>query len=369
MIENVLNPPALQDYAEYFKAVLSVSGVLLGVAFAGLIFFLQSGLSSFTFSRPMFLKLYALFGRHLLIVLAYLTLMPIGMLFLGSHIGFLSLAYAWFCLVFTKSYLDFHQHRGYIYILNSTAFVPAHYGRLRTYFRYLTNMGLLTVLVLGAYVAAFTLYPVVVSHQETGSFLLSTKGIFYSTLILLGYSVIRIVGFIPEFYTLSLMEAQLQKQSEDSPVAPVAQDVDFIKEKAVLRQHLLDHGAKQLGMTQDVPLLDGTVSVNLQEEDERAEAWLIIAVRIRNSTPIAIQDAVCDHAYALLRLLDSSLVALNSFVLSYNIYANGEATPRFMFFRTDRAELQRVLATKGALHLAVRKIKNKVFDELFRDLD
>jgi len=42
MIEAILNPPAPSNYAEFFKTLLSVSGVLFGLTFAGLLFILQN---------------------------------------------------------------------------------------------------------------------------------------------------------------------------------------------------------------------------------------------------------------------------------------------------------------------------------------
>lgn len=104
MLETLLNPPAIPDIADYFKTLLSVSGVLLGLAFTALLFVLQSGFASFQVSRPMFLELYALFGRHLLIVLSFLTVMPIGIVYFPAGSTVLSAAYYVFALFFIKSY-------------------------------------------------------------------------------------------------------------------------------------------------------------------------------------------------------------------------------------------------------------------------
>jgi len=66
MFKNLLNPPSIVDYSDYFKTLLTLSGVLLGLAFTALIFVIQSGFASFKFSRRMFLEQYVVFGRNLL---------------------------------------------------------------------------------------------------------------------------------------------------------------------------------------------------------------------------------------------------------------------------------------------------------------
>jgi len=52
------NPPEIQNYAEYFQTLLSITGVLFGLAFTALIFIIQNGFTSFKLSRRMFLEVY-----------------------------------------------------------------------------------------------------------------------------------------------------------------------------------------------------------------------------------------------------------------------------------------------------------------------
>ena len=79
MFEIILNPPGLTEpqYVEFYKTLLSVSGVLFGLAFGGMLFILQSGFTTFTFSRKMFLKVYLHFGRQILFALAFRPFHPI----------------------------------------------------------------------------------------------------------------------------------------------------------------------------------------------------------------------------------------------------------------------------------------------------
>src|ERR1051325_25054 len=239
MLENFLTPPSLNDYSDYFKTLLSISGVLLGLIFTALLFVIQSGFSSFKFSRRMFLEQYVVFGNNLLTTLSYLTLMPLGALYLGSQRIFLSVIYAAFALIFTKTFLDVYKQRGYIHTLFSTASVPAHYGKFRSYFRYIRNLGLHYVFFMVLWLAMLWVYPIVISYYESRRLILTAKGLFYSTLILLAYSVIQITYFIPQFFKLSNLELEHKISISDTSNGE-SSNIDFLKEKAVLRAYLSD---------------------------------------------------------------------------------------------------------------------------------
>lgn len=366
MFENLLNPPSIADYSDYFKLLLSISGVLLGLAFTALIFVIQSGFASFKFSRRMFLEQYVVFGRNLLSTLSYLTLIPLGELYLGSYRRFLSGIYYIFCLIFIKTFLDIYKQRGYMHTLFSTSFVPSHYGKLRSYFRYIRNLGVLHVIFLLLYLLIFLAYPVGISFFENRSMILTTKGFFYSTLILLTFSIIQIANFIPQFFNLSNMEMESRIQSEDNAVSEQESEVDYVKEKAALRTYLLDHGLVELD--NDVDFLDGTISVNFLDHSTNHEAWFNININVHNSNVFEVRNAVLNYAYRMFRLLRDSLVDINSFVLSFHISLGGERSTRNIFFRSTRLELNEILSNARNPHLAVMRVKNKLFDEMFRDL-
>ena len=81
----ILNPPTPIELDEFYKTLLSVSGVMFGIAFAAMLFVLQSGFTTFKFSRRMFLELYLHFGRQLLYSLAYLTAAPFIILYFPEN--------------------------------------------------------------------------------------------------------------------------------------------------------------------------------------------------------------------------------------------------------------------------------------------
>jgi hypothetical protein len=181
MIENLLDPASLNDYSNYYRTLLSVSGVLLGLAFAGLIYVIQDGFSSFEFSRIMFLEYYVKFGQNLLVSLGYLTIIPIAALYLSIYPSLLSGLFYLFAFLFIKTLMDYYKQLGYLHTLFSDKSVPGKYGPIRSYFRYISNLGFVSNLLLLVNIIIFAIYPVAISFHSTNSFQITGKGLFYST--------------------------------------------------------------------------------------------------------------------------------------------------------------------------------------------
>jgi hypothetical protein len=367
MLENFLNPPSISDYSDYFKTLLTISGVLLGLAFTALIFVIQSGFASFKFSRRMFLEQYVVFGQNLLTTLSYLTLIPLGALYLGNNKRFLSAIYYIFSLIFTKTFLDIYKQRGYMHTLFSDKFVPGHYSKFRKYFRYISNLGLLNIVILLIYLAVLLVYPVAISFYENNSLILSTKGLFYSTLLLLTFSILQIANFIPQFFKLSNKEIESKVGTDGDTTSDKKSGVDYVKEKAALKTYLLDHGIKELD--NEIGFLDGTLSAYFLDHTNTHEAWFNVNIEVNNSSVFEVRNAALDYAFKLYGLLRDSQVDINSFVISFHIRLGGESSSRNIFFRSTRLELGEIFSNAKTPHSAVMQIKNKLFDELFRDLD
>ena len=361
------NPPTIADYSDYFRTLLSVSGTLLGLVFTALVLVIENGFSSFKYSRRMFLELYARFGKHLLVTLAYLTVTPLIAVYFSDVRSLLNIVYYVFVLLFIRSILDYQSHRGYIYTLNSAKFVPRNYGNFRRYFRYITNLGLINLVVLFVYIFVFTVYPVLISPQQGGIPEISKQGLFYSTLLLLIYSILQIAYFIPEYFKLSNSELEYAKKTNEGVSIGDEADIDYIKEKQALKMFLIDHGMRELGRIEKVKFLDGSIDTELIE-NKSDEAWFNIYVEMGRTDVFIIRKRVLEYGYDVLKLLNNSMVDLNSFALSIHIKLPGESASRNMFIRVSRAELKDVLSTSVNAEQAVRKIKNKLFDELFRDL-
>ena len=79
----------------------------------------------------------------------------------------------------------------------------------------------------------------------------------------------------------------------------------------------------------------------------------------------ALRQEVLIYAYKLAKLLHLSKAEVNVFVLSFHIDIKDDVT-RSMFFRFDRPELDKIFAIGKDDPENMAKIKNVLFDELFK---
>ncbi|KAB7694570.1 hypothetical protein [Plesiomonas shigelloides] len=361
----IINPPLPISIEEFYKTLLSVSGVLFGIAFAAMLFVLQSGFSSFKFSRRMFLELYLHFGRQLLYSLAYLTAAPFLVLFFPGSTTAVSWLYGLYFIFFLNATLDYAKEEGYILTIHSTKYVPRHYGRIRTYFRYIANRGALRNIFFLLPAVLLITYPYFVSLINAGSLYLTKVAVFYSCLIPLLNTLYKITKFIPEFFVYTGMEmsASSQEASEERSEEEKQQN---IVEKRALKEHLINHGLDELNPTTPRKFIDGDISVNFLDKNDNGEAWFNIDVEISNVTPEQVRSNVLSYAHTLAKRLHESKVSINSFVLSFHIKI-GKQPSRNMFFRISRNELERVYSHGRDQPEDMARLKNVLFDELFRE--
>lgn len=363
-LANLLNPPLPIAQEEFYKTLLSVSGVLFGIAFAAMLFVLQSGFSSFKFSRRMFLELYLHFGRQLLYSLAYLTAAPFLLLYFSDGLPVVTWLYALYSVYFLSATLDYAKEEGYILTLYSNKFVPSHYGRTRAYFRYIKNRGLLKNILFLFPVILFLLYPYFISLINTESLYFTKPAVFYSCLIPLLFTLYKITKFIPDFFAYTSMEMSVSSQASEEQSAEEKQQ--NIIEKHVLKEYLSNHGLSELNPLFPRPFIDGNLSINFLDKNDNEEAWFNISVNISSVTPAQVRSGVLEYAHALAKRLYESKVSINSFVFSFHICIEGQ-TMRNMFFRMSRDELNRVFKAGRNIPEDMADLKNVLFDELFRN--
>lgn len=362
-METIFNPLLPSNLIEFYQTLLSVSGVLFGLAFAAMLFILQSGFSSFKYSRRMFLDVYMHLGRQLLYSLAYITITPFMALFFKDYPTAITIIYIVYVINFSHATLDYAKEDGYIKTLTSSKFIPRHYGRVRGYFRSIKNRGALKNIFHFTPIFLLWSYPFIISIVQAGTIILTKTAVFYSCVIPLFYSIYKITKFIPEFFIYTNMELSSEKElSSDAQTED--EKTQNICEKNVLKEHLISSGYYELDEATPREFMDGTIELRLLV-DGKNEAWFNSFIHINNSTPQEIKNNVLIYANSLARMLSNSKASISKFVLSFHIYINND-THRNMFFRASRSELTRVLSDNPNNYSDIEKLENKLFDELFR---
>ena len=363
MIELLLNPPVPSSYPDFFSSLLTVSGILFGLTFAGLIFILQSGFGSFTYSRRMILLIYLHFGRQLLYSLAYLTFMPFIFLFFPIKLGFISGVYWVFLVLFLHATLDYAKEEGHLITLNTNRFVPRRYGRVRSYFRLIRNRGFLRNIFHLLPLLFILIYPFFLSIAEHNSLKLTSRAVFYSCILILLFCLLRITAFIPEFFRYQDMELKLDlpKETEDNKETQESN----LRLKQALRAHMRDRQVRELDGEIPVEFLDGELSLHFLDRSANDEAFFNAFVKIKNEPPDVVREALLQYAFHLFRILNESRIELNKFVLSFHIEIAGGNSRNF-FIRTTRKELDDLFESPGAEPKRILEFKNLFIDELFK---
>lgn len=360
----IFNPSGLENYASYFSTVLSISGVLFGLAFAVLLFIIQSGFSSFQYSRRMFLELYVHFGKNLLTSLAYLTIMPLLILYAKQHWWVINATYIWFFIFYLKTILDYQYQLGYITTINSNKYIPEHFGKLRSYFRSITNLGFIHNIVLWFLTATILIYPVIISFTETKTISITEKGIFYSSILVMILTILKIKNFIPELFELSNQELDYKEEVREDDDTTVDNKVEF----DVFEKYLRSNEVTELDPHDEREFLDGGLWLQFLK-DKRSEIWFNIHISVTDVTNIEVRDEVCAYAIYILSLFSRSKVDLNKIVLSFHVKIEDDTKhSRNIFIRTNRLELSNIDFDLGNPVEEIVKLENSHFDKLFRNI-
>lgn len=361
----IFNPPLPIEQEEFYKTLLSVSGVLFGIAFAAMLFVLQSGFSSFKFSRRMFLELYLHFGRQLLYSLAYLTAAPFLLLYFSNGLPAVTWLYALYMTYFLNATLDYAKTEGYILTLHSNKFVPSHYGRIKKYFRYIKNLGFLKISLFLIPVILFLVYPYLISSINNKSLYFTKSSAFYSCFIPLPHTLYKITKFIPDFFVYTDIEISSRTGDNAGDISEEKRKQNII-EKHALKQYLNNHGFSELNPQLPRKFMDGDLSINFSDTDDKDVAWFNITVNISNVNTKQARKGVFEYAHTIAKRLYESKVSINTFVLSFHISIQGQSA-RNIFFRMSRNELDGIFALGRNTPEDMTKLKNVFMDELFRE--
>ncbi len=363
-LNNLLHPPDPQYSQAFFSSLLTVSGVLFGLAFAGLLFILQGGFASFKYSRQMFLRLYLHFGRQILYTLAYLTFIPFVALYFPDQMKVGTYIYTFFALVLFKATLDHAREDGYMMTLHSKCFVPRHYGPIRSYFRFIRNRGFFRNIFHLSPVIVVLAYPYLISYTDHSSLVLTEKALVYSCLLLLLLSLLRVTFFIPEYYSYQEMEIKYDVGSDETKLDEETKQRN-LQAKQALKAYLQDRQVKELDLLTPVEFLGGELQVQLIENSENHEAFFNISVTVIDATPSEIRDGVLKYAFHFFELLNCSEIDINQFVLSFHIDV-GDGKSRNVFIRTKRQELDKVFSSPNSTYIDILGFENYLFDPLLK---
>jgi hypothetical protein len=347
------------DYIDYFKIQLNLSTTILGLLIATSTFILQSGFSSFKYSRSMFLKYFICLSKILFVNLGYLIFLSITFLYfsINPHLAYvLHLIYA---IIFTRYLLDFYNHKGYLQTIFSTKYNP-YKNKLLKYFRYISNLGLFQLLIIAFLIFIVAIYPLF----KSDNYIMLKNVAFESSIIVFCYSIVALILIIPQFFTFSEKEYQSVLKTENSNDENIP-DIDYTVELQALYDFLIKNGHDELIDNKKI----GDFSIrNHMRIGKYPEAFFVIYLTDVSGTVYDIRKKVEEYSFDFCNDLYNSKIDINSFVLSFMIRIDKELKDRNIFIRVKRTELDKLITPQMTSELFVKSIENKLIDELFRDL-
>lgn len=341
------------DINNYFVNQLTLSSTLLGLIIATSTFILQSGFSSFEFSRSMFLKYYVRLSKFLFLLLGYNIIICLVFLYFKNSDKISFVLHILFSLIFIKYILDFYSHKGYIITISSDKFNPKK-SKIGKYLRYIFNLGLIHVLFIFVLFAIIIYYPI--SLGDFGIF--SGNQGLASTLIAFIFCIISLIRILPQFFNFSEQEYK-QKVSDK-----LTQEIDISQELIILKDTLIKNGRMELESKIDLDSINGAVEVRLSNKKD--EAFFVVNIDTKYSNVEKIVRGIESYSYEFFKELYDVHVDINSFVLSYFVSIEGVTTSKTYFIRSKRSELEDLLKQTSEPDIFVKMVKNKVIDELFR---
>jgi hypothetical protein len=346
----------LEDYNKYFEDQLNLSGTILGLVVATSTFILQSGFTSFEYSRSMFLKYYVHQSKFIFLSLAYNIIFPAIVLYLNCNEKFLFGAHVLFGLVFSKYFLDFYSHKGYIVTIHSTKYNPYKNGLLK-YFRYINNLGILHSIFIYGTIYLIFLYPL----HFNQAWRLNYYQVYMTTISCLLFSIIVVIRIIPQFFTFS--EQEYESKTKNEVIDNL--DVDVSKENIILKDILIKNGRKEIdGLIQNKKF--ESLMVNMPTN--KKEAFFVINIEVKNKNVFEIVNLIEQYSYDFFIELEDISVDVNNFVLSYFIKIKGEKKTRNYFIRANRKEIKELKGKYLEPKSFIENLSNKLIDELFRNL-
>lgn len=346
----------LQDYDKYFENQLVLSGTILGLIVATSTFILQSGFTSFQYSRSMFVKYYVHQSKFIFLSLAYNIFFSLLVLYFNLNSFLLFIAHTLFAFLFTKYYLDFSSHKGYILTIHSNKYNPHKKGLYR-YFRYINNLGLVHNIIIYGTIYFIFFYPL----HFNNPFQFNNHQVYMTTVSCLAFSIVVIIRIIPQFFEFS--EQEYKSKTKNELIDNI--EVDITKENEILKDLLIKNGRKEF--ERDINNKEyEKLSVHLTNKKE--EAFFVVDIKFSNKTIYEIVKTIEKYTYDFFIELSNTHVDVNNFVISYFIKIDEDSKTRNYFIRASRNEIDKLKEMTKEEKVFIKNLPNKVIDELFRNL-
>ena len=213
-LEQVRNPAFPFTVRELSSFLLPVTGTLLGLVYAGLIYWFQGALGRLQYSHAFLEDILASHGKVLLDFLVGASLLALFAYFDMQLLT--SLSFWGFATLVTLDLLRVTAERGYFVTVFSTKFIPGRYGPVRSFLRKIRNAGPANWWAAIAPFALTVAYPLWINSRTGFAWTLSEQAVSATLLTVTGISLLQIRSLLVEaIHTRKAIEERLQSSSDE----------------------------------------------------------------------------------------------------------------------------------------------------------
>lgn len=196
LLAGLRSPTLPVDLRNLSKVILPVSGTLLGLVYAGLIYWFQGALDRLTYTSKLLEDIVSINGKVLLDLLVGVSLVSLFGIFELEQ--FAAVAFWFFAFFVTIDVIRATAEHGYLITISTSKYIPKGYGQIRAFLRKLRNAGPLHWFR-DAVVLLLTIgYPIWIGSEGGLSWNLSSNSLAVFLLVSLAIGLIRIRSLLLE---------------------------------------------------------------------------------------------------------------------------------------------------------------------------
>lgn len=252
----VSNPTISLTIKETGIIMLPVTGTLLGLVYAALIYWLQGGLSKLEYSKTLLEDLMIADAKILLDLLIGSSILSLFAIFETRTL--MDISFWLFVLFFTRDLLNLVAEQGYITTLFSKKFIPAKYGPFRQYLRKLKNAGLAGWLRPLFLITIVVIYPICISIQLGSLWSISSKSIILFIFLSCALALLQTKSLLTQAFDVKKnLERELMKENEEKATKVEDKTITWTDKKRKVEQKIISERLESIGVVSfmEVPQL------------------------------------------------------------------------------------------------------------------
>jgi len=358
-LERLQDPTFPFTVQQLSSLLLPLTGTLLGLVYAGLIYWFQGALDRLTYSRGFLEEILAAHGKVLLDLLVGASLLALFSYF--SLELFATVSFWGFATLLAIDLLHTVAQQGYYITIFSTKVIPAGYGPVRSFLRKLWNAGPVGWWAGVAPFGLTVLYPVWVNSRSGFTWVLSEQAVIATLLTTTAVSLLRIRSLLVEAIGVRKEVEKHLESANDERIQKLEQPVftwDRTKqrvEREIVREHLKSINLNDWIQTEalkerpnwDSTMLQGTpVLFGLPSIGENGQCHINIYVPHFSSDE---ETRRCIFAWArrILETLAQSQSDVSRYTLSFFRKDSATESSHFAMIRAARADVVQAVQRDG----------------------